>query len=171
MFKEAILEESMLEEIGRIVAIDNDALWVETIQKSTCGSCAARQGCGQSLLSSVGVKPAYLRVLLGGRAAESYQLNQEITLGIPNDIVVKGSFIVYLLPLVFMLVFSGIAHTYFLEESLSIVWGLMGFVIGALLVRWHARYYRNDSRHQPIIMNEQQPVTVCFNQKNVVEEK
>ena len=37
----------MLEETGTVVKIEPDALWVETVQTTTCGSCSARRGCGQ----------------------------------------------------------------------------------------------------------------------------
>ena len=43
----------MLTETGRVVAVDGDRLWVETIRKSTCGSCAAQKGCGHGLLNRI----------------------------------------------------------------------------------------------------------------------
>ena len=43
----------MLIETGRVVAVEanEEALWVETIRQSTCGSCAANKGCGHGLLN------------------------------------------------------------------------------------------------------------------------
>ena len=41
----------MLVETGRVVAVEEDSLWVETIRQSTCGSCAAQKGCGHGLLN------------------------------------------------------------------------------------------------------------------------
>ena len=143
----------MVKETGRIVAVDKDAVWVETIQRSTCNTCAAQKGCGQSLLSRMGVKPSYIRVLLDGRPAEKYQLNQRILIGIPDDTVVKGSLLAYLLPLIFMLVFAGVAHTYLLQEVVVLAFGIAGFALGALLIRWHANYYQNDIRYQPRILD------------------
>ena len=43
----------MLTESGRVVAVNDSTVWVETIQQSTCGQCAARKGCGQSMLSKM----------------------------------------------------------------------------------------------------------------------
>ena len=40
----------MLTETGRVVAVDDDGLWVETVRRSTCNACGVRQGCGHGLL-------------------------------------------------------------------------------------------------------------------------
>jgi sigma-E factor negative regulatory protein RseC len=143
----------MLKEVGRVAAIDHDALWVETIQRSTCGSCAAKKGCGQSLLTHLGATPVYLRVLLAGRPSTAYQVNDTVTIGIPDEIVVRGSLLIYLLPLILMLVFVGVAHTYLNNEIVSISAGFLGFIGGGLLVKWHAYHYRNDVSHQPFIVD------------------
>ena len=154
----------MLKEIGRVVAIEQDALWVQTIQKSTCGSCAAQKGCGQSLLSLLGVKPVYLRVLLEGRLACNYQVNDTIQLGIFDDIVVKSSLLAYLFPLISMLVFTLVAHTTVSNEITTILSAIVGGVLGGLLVRWHAKYYRNHSGYQPVIIDELTPEPLLLNQ-------
>ena len=64
----------MILETGRIVAIEPEGVWVETIQKSACGSCKAEKGCGQSLINKWDGHTAYIWVLLEGRNPENYQL-------------------------------------------------------------------------------------------------
>ncbi len=147
----------MLEETGRIVAINNESLLVETIQRSTCGSCVAQKGCGQTLLSRMGVQPTYLRVLLAGRAPDNYEINDDVVIGIPDDIIVKGSLFVYLIPLFLMLVFAGIAHTYFLSEGVSIVAGITGFLLGGFVIKQHAHNHRDDERYQPVLIDKFTP--------------
>ena len=154
----------MLRESGRVVALDQDALWVETIQQSTCGSCIAQKGCGQSLLSRLGVKPVYLRVLLEGRPAQNYRVNDVIQLGIADDVVVKGSLLAYLLPLLLMFVFALAAYSTMGNELATILSAVVGFFLGAISVRWHARYYRNHSSYQPVIIDEFKSETSCFHQ-------
>ncbi len=152
----------MLEEAGRIVAINNESLLVETIQRSTCGSCAAQKGCGQTLLNRMGGKPTYLRVLLAGRASDSYKVNDNVIIGIPDDIVVKGSLFVYLIPLFLMLVFAGIAHTYFLHEAISIAAGVIGFMLGGFLIKKHACSHRDDERYHPVLIDDIRPAELIF---------
>ena len=40
-------------ESGRVVAIEESGVWVETIRSSACGSCAARSGCGHRTLAGM----------------------------------------------------------------------------------------------------------------------
>jgi len=161
----------MLKETGRVVAIETDALWVETIQKTTCGSCVAQKGCGTGLLAKLGVKPVYLRVLLQpNESSSAYRVNDSVTIGIPDDVVVKGSLFVYLVPVILMIVFSGIAHTTVNNELIVIVLGIIGLFLGSLLVRWHANVYRTDPRMQPQSINKdlmgEDPQVIIVNDDN-----
>jgi len=150
----------MLQEIGRIVAVESDAVWVEAIQQSTCGSCAAKKGCGQSLLSSLGVKPVYMRVLLEGRASTDYHVDDSITIGIPNDVVLKSSLFIYLAPLLLMIVFAGVAHTMINNEGLSIFSGVFGLVVGGGLIRYHSVIAKDDPRFQPVLIDNRQAIII-----------
>ncbi len=147
----------MIAETGRVVAVEPNGLWVETIQRSTCGSCAAQKGCGQSLLARLAGHSSYLWILLEGRDPARYRLGDEIQLGIPENVVVKGSLFVYLLPLLFMIVGSGFADYWFASEGLSVLGAFLGLVLGGLLVRWRAQRTRFDPRLQPVLLDQYQP--------------
>jgi sigma-E factor negative regulatory protein RseC len=142
----------MLQETGRIVAIENDALWVETIQRSVCGNCDSQKGCGQRLLSQFGAQPSYLKVLLSGRSNIKYNINDRVTIGIPETAVVKASLLIYLLPLVIFVLFSGAAQLYFQNDPLSIVAGAIGLVAGGALVRSYMFSQRNNIDFQPRVI-------------------
>lgn len=144
----------MLKETGRVIAVKEDSLWVETIKRSTCGSCVAEKGCGQTLLQKIGAKPTYLRIPLENNSRYQYHVNDVVAIGIPDDIIVKGSLLIYLLPLIFLLVFSGLAHTFKSNDFLSIVAGIIGFTLGCLVIRWHSYHYRNDKRHQAYLIDD-----------------
>lgn len=145
----------MLKERARIVAIDNEAVWVETIQLSTCGSCSAKKGCGQSLLASLGAKPNYLRVLLPIKDANGYRLDQSVTIGLPENIVVNTSLLLYLLPLCLMLIFSAFAHNYYASELLTIAMAVVGLLLGGIAIRFFSYKYQYDQRFQPIIVDQE----------------
>ena len=56
----------MLTETGRVVALEQDSLWVETIRQSTCGSCAVQKGCGHGLINQISDgSRSFIRVLPG----------------------------------------------------------------------------------------------------------
>ncbi len=148
----------MITETGRIVAIEDDCLWVETVQKSTCQSCAAEKGCGQSLVSKWGGQTSFIRVLLEGREPEDYRLHDLVSVGIPEEVVAKGSLFVYLTPLLGLVVAALAGNAWALSEGAVMLLSLCGFGGGALAVRYHSFYFRNDRRVQPVLLDDTTPV-------------
>lgn len=150
----------MILETGRVVAVEPDSLWVETIQRSTCNSCRAEQGCGQSMMAKLSGHSSYLRVLLQGRDAAQYHLGDEVQVGVPEAVVANGSLFAYLLPLIIMLVCSGITHRLVGHEGFTILAAFAGLIAGGLLVRWRAYRTRNDSNLQPVLVDEHEPLKI-----------
>ena len=150
----------MITETGRVVAIESDSLWVETIQKSTCGSCAAQKGCGQSVLARLMGHTSYIRVLLQGRSPEDFRLGQEVDIGVPESLVVRGSLFVYLVPLMFMLLGAGLGDSWAQSDAWSAFGALLGLVVGGLLVRWRADRSRRDPRLQPVLLDAPEPLRI-----------
>ncbi len=144
----------MIIETGKVVSVEADGIWVETIQRSTCGSCAAEKGCGQSLMARLLGRTSYLRVLLEGRDPALFQPGDQVRIGIPEDVVVKGSLFVYFLPLLAMIAGAALAHREFGSEGLAILGAVVGLLLGAAYVRWRAWLTRNDNRLQPVLMDD-----------------
>lgn len=142
----------MLEESGVVVGIEPDAIWVETLQKTTCGSCSARKGCGQHVLGEALGNASRIRVLLQGRHSSEFQLDQQVTIGIPEDVVVKGSLAVYLTPLLTLILFAWLGYSWVPTDAAAALAGLLGLLAGGLLVRWHAWRTRHDPRLQPVVI-------------------
>lgn len=150
----------MILETGRIVAIEPEGLWVETIQRSACGSCQAQKGCGHSLLAKAGASASYLWVLLDGRDPASYQLGNQVQIGVPEDVIANGSLFVYMVPLLLMIGATVIAHQQAFGDGASALCALAGLALGALLVRLHAYLTRFDRRLQPVLVDAQTQVQV-----------
>ena len=143
----------MLQEQGRVVAVESGAVWVETIQKSVCGSCAAKSGCGQRLLASFGAQANYLKVLLpDDGAANKHNVGDMVTIGLPEQAVVKASLLTYLLPLVVFVFFTAGAHALFNSDPLSIVAGIVGLLVGGALVRLCNFRQRSNPDFEPQII-------------------
>lgn len=149
----------MLIESGQIMALEKDCLWVETVQRSTCSSCSAQKGCGQSLLAKWAGRPQYLRVLLCGRSSADFEVGNSVEVGIPEGVVALGAVFVYVLPLLMMVLGVVAGHLLFVSELASVLGALFGVFLGGLLVRCHARYYRNDARFQPVLVDRIQAVS------------
>jgi len=145
-------------ETGRIVSIEPEGVWVETIQRSTCGTCKAEKGCGQSLMAKWGGHTSYIWVLLEGRNPAGYQIGDEITLGIPEDVIAKGAMLVYLLPLITLLTATVLAHQLFASELITTLSAFVGLAIGGVILRWHAYRTRFDNRLQPVLVDDSAPL-------------
>lgn len=69
----------MMTESGRVVAIDGDSVWVETLRQSSCNACSARSGCGHGILNTA--KPGASRALIQARLPDRHDSGNEVGRG------------------------------------------------------------------------------------------
>lgn len=148
----------MIIETGRIVSIESEGVWVETIQKTACGSCKAEKGCGQRLINQWDGHTSYIWVLLEGRKPENYHLGDEIQIGIPEEVIAKGSLIVYMVPMLALVIATSFAHVHFANEVITMLSGFAGLLLGGLLVRWHSWRNRYNRELQPVLIDDRKPL-------------
>ncbi|WP_281646011.1 SoxR reducing system RseC family protein [Parendozoicomonas sp. Alg238-R29] len=151
----------MIEERGRIVKVDKDFVWVETLRKSTCGSCQAQNTCGHGIMSRL--KPSRNHAYI--RAANRYPLNEgdEVTIALAEDAVVSASFLVYLIPLL-LLILSAVTGTELnFAEPIVILLSLSGLLAGFGFVRWWAARAKVESRYQPEVLYWHVPLSTSEN--------
>lgn len=90
----------MIEEIGVISAIEqhnsHQFVLVETLIKSTCGSCEAQPTCGTGAIAKV---VARKKETLRFQINDVVEVGQKVSLGIPEESLLKASAMVYCLPL------------------------------------------------------------------------
>ena len=138
-----------------VVLFEEDGLWVETIRQSTCGSCVARKGCGHSLINRVtDGRRSYIRVLPGEHDLEDCAVNDQVRISIPEEVILRGSAVVYLVPLLGMLLgaFGAVSLVHGNQDLLAAGGALAGFIIGIVGVRWHAWRHRGDASLQPTLV-------------------
>ncbi len=140
----------MIEEQGRVVALEEGAVWVETLRKSTCSSCSANAGCGQGLMDKLGVGGA--RGLVRALSDLQLRVGDSVVIGVSEDLLVRGALLVYLLPLLCLFAVALLAQSAGLPEPLVIASGLSGLVLGWLVVRWRSRRVAGDPKLQPIVL-------------------
>ena len=140
----------MIEEQGRVVAVEPGAVWVETLRKSTCSSCSVKAGCGQGLLDQLGAsgRRGYVRAL------SNLQLNvgDTVIIGVREDLLVRGSLLVYLLPLLGLFAAAVLAEQMGLSEPWVILSALFGFLFACCAVRWRSRLTAGDPALQPVVL-------------------
>lgn len=140
----------MIEEQGRIVAVEPGAVWVETLRKSTCSSCSVKAGCGQSLLNQLGASGRRGFV----RALSNLQLDvgDMVIIGVREDLLVRGSLLVYLPPLLGLFAAAVSAEQVGLSEPWVILSALFGFLLACCAVRWRSRITAGDPALQPVVL-------------------
>ena len=151
----------MILETGRVISIEAEGLWVETIQRSVCGSCQAQKGCGQRLLATFGASASRLWVLLDGRDANQYSIGDKVQIGIPEDVIAASALFIYTVPLISLLAATMLAHQQNVTDGLSVFFALVGLILGGLVVRWHSYHIRFDNRVQPVLVEEQQTLRLA----------
>jgi sigma-E factor negative regulatory protein RseC len=145
----------VLTETARVVAVESGKLWVETIRQSVCGSCAAQKGCGHGLLNQIGDgNRNYLQVSSTEFPGDEFKIDDQVTIGVSERLMLRGSAVLYLLPLACMLLAALVLPTLLplMSELASIGGAAGGFAVGLLLVRWHARYHHGNPDFQPRLL-------------------
>ncbi len=149
----------MTVEKARVIAVDADsgadncALWVETFQQSTCGSCEAKGTCGQGVLGRwLGRGTHCIRVLCDKGQADLFSVGQWVEIGVPDGVVLKASIMMYILPL-FGLIAGAIAFDSANSSDLMAIIGAAGgFVLGLIGVRIYERTGLDSKKHQPQLL-------------------
>ena len=130
----------MLTETARVVAVEEGSVWVETIRQSVCGRCAVRQGCGHRLLNRLGgERRNRLELSSSEFPAGSFQVDDQVLVGVPEQLVVNGAFTVYMLPLLTMLLAAAVAPGWlpWSPDTAAVAGALGGLAAGIALVRRH----------------------------------
>lgn len=143
----------MIEERARVAKIATDGVYVETMRKSACSSCKASSACGNSLLDNLFAGKRHLvRVL----PYEGIKQGDEVVIGLHEDALLKGSFIVYSIPLISMIIaavlFSLVVPS--AADGWIVLVGIAGLAGGFGWVRSYAAKIRYDERYQPVILRK-----------------
>ena len=147
----------MITETATVVSTENNQTWVETQRKSACGQCSANKGCGTSVLSKViGNKLSKIKVINNIDA----RVGDEVVIGMQEQSLLKGALMTYMLPLVFIFLFSlvgqVVAQNLQLQntELLVIVFAVVGLVLGLRQVRNFSSAIADDENYQPVILKK-----------------
>ncbi len=152
----------MIEESGRVVAVKQNNIWVETLRASACGACSAKTGCGQGFLAkALSGKTNYICI----HSDMTVAVNDQVIIGLPEHALVKSSFLAYGLPLLSFIVMVVIADTLLgLDEPGTILSGLSGLAGGFFLTRMITRFSKSHAGCQPVILKKLPGEAACMSQ-------
>ena len=143
----------MLQETGKVVAVDDDGLWLETLKTSVCGQCAAKAGCGQQLLAKASasnmtfIKALFSeghKGLLHSESGKDWHVGDMAVIEIDENVLVKATLLAYLLPLVTMLLVAGFFDFIYGGDVVVACAAVVGLLLGGCVVHWLARSRSNQ---------------------------
>ena len=129
----------MIKETAQVVRQTDGHVWLQVQRQSSCGKCSLSGGCGTSILANYFNRHPQLIKL-----TNSAELNvgQQVVLGMEEGAMLRGSILVYLLPLLSMLLFA-IVGQYIGEvlqmnaEFSSLILAVVGLYLASLWVGKH----------------------------------
>ncbi|MCW8855639.1 MAG: SoxR reducing system RseC family protein [Gammaproteobacteria bacterium] len=141
----------MIEEQAIVVALEDTYALLQTQRKSSCQSCSVKKGCGTSVLSKVvGQRSSQIRVANTLDA----QLGDTVLLGVQENALVLGSFVIYLAPLLSMFLMAVAGEFWakangYNSELVAVICALLGFSITILVIRFGFSNVNLKKRLQP----------------------
>ncbi|MVF14690.1 SoxR reducing system RseC family protein [Ketobacter sp. MCCC 1A13808] len=138
----------MIEEIGKVVALDRNVAWVETVRTSACDSCSAKSGCGHSALAKLGQNHVHMQAL----SNLILNVGDQVVVGVPEDVMMKSSVLAYLMPLLGMMFSALVAEQLGAGDLPTALAGVSGLALGFLLLRWHFHKNQHDERYRPVVL-------------------
>lgn len=161
----------MLQETGIVIKVlestaDGES-WalVETWRQSACGQCHSQQNCGVSTLSQwFGRKAMHIKALNQAQA----QVGEEVILSMREDAFLRGSLLVYMLPLLTMFLIAGIYQSFAgswwpQSELFTILAALIGFLTGLGLLRLYSHRLVGQRQYQAIISEKKRQWRIVEN--------
>jgi len=146
----------MIEEQAQVIAVKGDRLILQAQTQSACGSCSASQGCGTSLLSKV-IGRKFTRFQAENNV--NAIVGDVVVVGIPEDALLKGSLVMYIVPVFAMLIFALLADFFLLAATQSrdlmiAISAIIGLVFGSLLSRWYFQRRSSIQLFSPVILRK-----------------
>lgn len=108
---------------------------IEPVGGNGCGHCASGKGCGSGKLSQLFCSSKQRSFKVNN--AIGAQVGDEVSVGLPDGVLLRNSILMYVLPLAFMLGASLLASTLFEDASdaAALLGALAGLLAGFFLVR------------------------------------
>ena len=146
----------MIEEQAEVVEVIGSQLVLQAQTQSACGSCAASKGCGTSVLSKV-IGRKFTRFQAENNI--DAKVGDTVVVGISEDALLRGSMMMYIMPIMGMMVFALLADyalaTLMAYRDLAIAAsGIMGLVLGSLLSRWYFLRQESRQRFTPVVLRK-----------------
>ena len=118
----------MIEEIGIVNKISNEFAFVNVNRGTMCGSCPSKGLCHPFGGEENDFQVKALN-LIGAKTGD------KVKIVIENKNFLKASFIVYGIPILFLMLFSVIGKLFFKKDIFSFIFGFSGMIFSYILIK------------------------------------
>jgi sigma-E factor negative regulatory protein RseC len=144
----------MMEEKALVIAIHDNVVTVQSTIKSTCSSCHQADNCGSGQVAKA---IPHKKLVTQIKTTKALSIGDEVILGIPEKDILQTAGQVYLLPLVGLIVFSGLGQWLLLQhiikhELLAIVLGAAGGYLGYYCASYIQKHRKSAQWLKPKIV-------------------
>lgn len=112
---------AMIEELAKVVKIENHQVWVESGQNNACGGCLQKASCTTNALGNILKKksvPVDSNIQL--------KTGDEVMVAIDESLLLRASLLLYLLPLIALFTGAGIADWLLADNILYVDLWIVG---------------------------------------------
>jgi len=148
----------LLTETARIVKVEQDAIWVMATEKTACGGCAEQKGCGTGALAQWMARKSLLRVAIKDKPADLFHCEDEVVIGVPEEVVISGTLLLYVLPLLAMIIGAGIGYWQFATDLATATFAAIGLLTGGYLAARQSARRNDPAKIHPVLL-EHLPAT------------
>ena len=148
----------MIEQIATVVELEGDAVWVETQRHSACGACARNKGCGAGLFAKAF---RFSSPRLKVKHTQDIKVGDRVVIGVDEQVLVRGSFAAYIVPILFMLGFAMLGEILLAEvltsvssDVIGVLSGMIGLAAGLVWLKHYSRRIDDDRRYHPLILKK-----------------
>lgn len=142
----------MLEEQALVVSVEAGGALVETCRQSACQSCSAKSHCGHSLLGKISKGQTQQFTV---KTELVLQPGDKVMLGLGEGAFLRGSALVYLMPVIIMMIMAVLGEQLAgVNSGLSFVLAAVGLASGFAGVFWYSRKNRFNPEYQPVVLRK-----------------
>jgi len=147
----------MIEETATVISSDTKKIIIETQKKTSCGTCSVNKTCGTGIISTY-LKPKTTEFTI--KNTVNAKVGDTIVVGINERVFLFGSFLMYILPLLFILCFALLGdfivnqYNFVHAEFIVIVMSGLGFILSFIFMRFLLRNKLNLLQFNPELIRK-----------------
>ncbi|MFT6269701.1 MAG: sigma-E factor negative regulatory protein RseC [Alphaproteobacteria bacterium] len=141
----------MIEEMGTVVAVEGNHVWVETQVKTTCAGCKASDACPTSTIAKA-FTPKANHVLLEVPCVIG--VGQQVKIGISEKALLWASLMVYVVPLLLLIISATIFEALFpnVHELIALFVASLAAFCGFWWASVFSKHPRNKHKFMPVFL-------------------